>query len=80
MPVAQEGGLTDDHDEPHPETTETTHVRQEHQFCQVMNGRIDPSTTLREKNVPSIRSDRHCLRVSSELGLVVREMLENERR
>lgn len=45
-----------------------------------MNGRVNPSTTLREKNTPRVRSDRHSVSIGDELRLVVREVLEDEGR
>lgn len=60
--------------------TETTHVGKEHEFSQIVNGRVNPSTTLREKNTPRVRSDRHSVSIGDKLRLVVGEVFENEGR
>lgn len=44
-----------------------------------MHGRVDPTTALGEEDVPPVGRDGHGLRVGSELGLVVREVLQDER-
>ena len=58
--------------------TETTHVGKEHQFSQIVNGRVDPSTTLRQQNTPRVGSNSHGVSIGDELRFVIREMLENE--
>lgn len=45
-----------------------------------MNCRVDPSTTLREENLPLVRSDSLSESWSNEGGLVGREVLEEEGR
>ena len=71
------GGHKIDHNyETHRETTETAKLLEEYQFAQVMHGRVDPATTLREQDPPIIRSYRVRVRVTNKLSLEVREVLE----
>ena len=60
--------------------TETAHVGQEHEFSQIVDSRVDPTTTLRDEDAPAIRSNRHGEGVGRELGLVAWEVLEDQRR
>ena len=62
--------------ESHRETAETTKPVQENKLAQVMHRRVDPTATLGQQNLPLIRSRRERLRISHELRLVVREMLQ----
>ena len=63
-------------DKPHRETTETTQLIQKHQLSQVVNRRVDPTTTLRQENLPIIWGDRVCVGIANELRLVHREVFE----
>lgn len=59
--------------------TETAHVGKEHQLGKIVHGRVDPATTLREQDTPRVGCDRHGVSIGDEFGLVVREVLEDER-
>lgn len=71
--------LTDEDDETHREATETTKTVDEQEFDKVVDRRVDPSTTLRHENFPFVRCDSLGLGVSSELELVLREVLQSNR-
>ena len=45
-----------------------------------MDGRVDPTTTLREEDAPGVRRHRMTERMRVELGLEGREVLHNESR
>ena len=64
--------------ETHGETAETTKSVEENQLAKVVDRRVNPTTTLRKKNPPLIRSDGERLRIPYELSLVVREVLEEK--
>jgi len=38
----------DEYHESHAEDAETAHIFQEHKFCEIVDGRVDPATTLGE--------------------------------
>lgn len=70
-----------DHDEEaHRKAAEATHVGEEHELGEVVHGRVDPATTLRQENAPRVGSYRHSLSFGEELGLKVGEVLEDEGR
>lgn len=60
--------------------TESAHVRKEHELGKVVDSRVDPATALRQKDVEPIGRDGHGQCIGRELGLVVREVLEDEGR
>ena len=66
--------------EPHGEATEPEQLWEQDKLAQVVNGRVDPTTTLREQNSPRLRSDRVCDGICVELGAEGREMLEHQSR
>ena len=66
--------------EPHGETTDATKFRQDSKLAQVMDGRVDPTTTLREQHTPRDRRHGPSDGIGLELGLERREMLHEERR
>ena len=70
-----------DHDyKSHGETTETAELVQKHEFTKVVYGRVDPTPTLRQQDLPVVGRDRVRVSVPHELSLVVREVLQQERR
>ena len=69
----------DHDDETHGEAAETTQLIQEEQLSQVVHRRVNPTPTLREQNLPVVRSNRVGVGVPNELCLVVREVLEQQR-
>jgi hypothetical protein len=64
----------DENDESHTETTETAHLLNPYQFCQVVYGRIDPSSSLRKQNAPGFGGSGTCIRIGDELIRHVWEM------
>lgn len=66
--------------EPHRETTDATKFRQDGKFAKIVDGRVDPTTTLREQHSPRdwCHGPRDCIRL--EFGLKRREVLHKERR
>lgn len=64
--------------ESHGETAESKQLRKEDQFAKVMDGRVDPATTLREQHPPRLGSDRVGYCIWSELRTEGREVLEKE--
>jgi hypothetical protein len=68
------------HKEPHRETTNATKFRQDSKLAQVMDGRVDPTTTLREQHTPRGRRHGPSDRIGLELGLERRKVLHEERR
>lgn len=68
------------HDEPHGEEAETAHLRQKSQLGQVVDGRIDPSTTLGKKDFPSVRSNSIAQGVRGKLHLEGREVFHHQGR
>ena len=74
-----DGGQKIDHnDEAHREAAETTEPVEEHQLAEIVNCRVDPATTLREKHLPVVGRDRIGMRISDELRLEVRKVLEEK--
>lgn len=67
-------------DKSHREATETTELIQEHQFSQVVDRRVDPTTSLRKQNLPVIRCDSKRVSISDELRLVQWEVFQKKRR
>jgi hypothetical protein len=76
----QSGEEVDEDYEAHGKAAETAQSIEEDEFSQVVDGGVDPSTTLREQDSPLIGSDGVCLSVPDELGLVVREVFEQQGR
>lgn len=68
----------DEDEETHREAAEAAHVLQRQQFAEIVDGGVDPSTTLRQQDSPCLRRGGHGGSVGNELGLVVREVLEQE--
>lgn len=68
---------TNEDDEAHREAAETAHAIDLQQFDEVVDRRVDPAATLRHQDLPLVRSDRLGLGVTRELGLVLREVLED---
>jgi hypothetical protein len=56
-----------EHNESHTETAETTELLKLHELDQVMDGRVNPSSTLRQKNTPRFGSSRLTLGIGNEL-------------
>ena len=73
------GQEVDEDDEPHREAAESAELVDEDELGQVVDGRVDPSSSLREQHAPLVRSDRLCERGSDERRLVLGEVLEEER-
>lgn len=74
-----EGRQKIDHDdEAHGETTETAELVQEDEFTEIVHGRVNPTPTLRQQNLPIIW--RHCVSMSipDELRLEVGEVLQEK--
>ena len=69
-----------EYDETHRETAESAETVQEDQFSQVVNGRVDPSSTLRQQDRPLVWCYGEGMSVTDELGLVHREVLQEESR
>ena len=67
-------------DETHRETTDTTQLREENQFTQVMDSGINPTTTLRQQNGPRLWCHSVCNSVWGELQLERREMFDKQSR
>lgn len=59
-----------ENDEAHTEAEDTAQVRDDNQFEQVVYGRVDPSSTLREKDSKGIGNDglANCLRTEHHLA------------
>ena len=74
----QGGQEVDEDDEAHGKAAETAQSIEEDEFGQVVDGGIDPSTTLRQQDSPLIGGDSVRLSVPDELGLVVREVLKQQ--
>lgn len=71
--------INHDH-ESHRETAETTELVQEDEFSQIVDGGVNPTTTLRQQNLPIIWSDGVCMGVPNELRLEVGEVFQQKRR
>jgi hypothetical protein len=71
-------GRTDENDEAHREAEETTETVDEEELEEVVNGRIDPATTLRHENLEIVGGDGLSLGEAGELELVLWEVLEND--
>ena len=69
-----------EHDKLHGETECTAEIPDEHELSQVVNSRVDPSSSLREQNAEGIRYDRLAYGLRAEHHLSLRECLEHERR
>lgn len=76
----QGGQEVDEDDEAHGKATETTQSIEEDELSQVVDGGVDPSTTLRQQDTPFIGGDGVRMSVPDELGLVVREVLKQQGR
>jgi hypothetical protein len=74
----QGGQEVDEDDEAHGKAAETAQSIEEDELSQVVDGRVDPSTTLRQQDRPFIGSDGVRMSVPDELGLVVREVLKQQ--
>lgn len=68
----------DEHDESHREEAETTHFFQEHQFSQVVDCRVNPTTSLGEQDTPGFRSSSESVGIRDELVAHVREVLGHQ--
>jgi hypothetical protein len=67
-----------ENNESHGETTEAAQFWEGHQFAEVVDGGIDPATTLREKNGPPLWCNCVRDRVRSKLELVCWEVLHEQ--
>jgi hypothetical protein len=67
-------------DEAHRETEDTAKIRNDNQLEQVVNGRVDPSTTLRKEDRERVGNDRLTHRLRAEHHLPPRERPQHERR
>ena len=65
--------------EPHRETTEAAQLLQENKFAKIVHSRVDPATTLRQKDLPVIGSNSEGMCVADELRLESREVFKQER-
>jgi hypothetical protein len=74
----QGGQEVDEDDEAHGKAAETAQFIKEDELGQVVDGGVDPSTTLRQQDIPLIRGDGVRVGVSDELGLVVPEVLKQQ--
>jgi hypothetical protein len=68
----------DEDDESHRETAETAKVLKEDKFGQVVDSRVNPSTSLGEQNAPGVRSSRKSVRIRDELVRHSREVLRHQ--
>ena len=66
-------------DESHREETKSTHLRQEQEFSQIVDCRVDPSSTLRQQNAPRARRDCVGDGIRRELHLECRKVLHHQR-
>jgi len=73
-------GRTDEDDEAHREAAEAAHAVDEEELEQVVDGRVDPATALRHEDLPVVGRDRLRLGEARELELVLRKVLEDDRR
>lgn len=69
----------DHNHETHGETTETTHI-QKYEFAQIVHGRVGPTPTLGEQDLPVIWCNSVRMSVPHELSLEVGEVLEQQGR
>lgn len=69
-----------EHHELHAEAERSTQVSDKNKLHQVVDGRIDPSTPLREEHGESIRDDRSAAGLRQEHHLSVREGSNENRR
>jgi hypothetical protein len=67
-----------EHNEPHTETAETTKLLELHELDQVVDGRVNPSSTLRQENTPRFGSSRLTLGIGNELVGHLREILGHQ--
>ena len=65
--------------ETHRETTESTKLIQEDELAKIVHRRVDPAPTLRQQDLPIIRSNSVSMRITDELRLEPREVLKQER-
>lgn len=65
-------------DKLHREAECTAQVTDQHELEQVVNGRIDPSSSLREQDSETFRHDRLAYGLRAEHHLSLRERLEHE--
>lgn len=68
-----------ENNEAHTEATEPAQFREENEFTQVVDRRVDPSTTLRQKNRPPLRGNSVRESIRRELQLIRWEVLHKER-
>lgn len=68
----------DEDDESHREAAKTAKTIKEYQFCEIVDSRVDPSTPLRQQDLPLIRSNGVGMSIPNELGLIVREVLQKK--
>lgn len=69
-----------EHEEPHRETAKPKQLWQKHQLAQIMHRRVNPPPSLREQHLPAFRCHRMRHRIWTKLGLVLWEMLHQQRR
>ena len=67
-------------DETHRETAETTELLQEDEFTEIVHRRVDPTPTLGQQDLPVVGSNGVRMGITDELGLEVREVLQQQRR
>lgn len=62
----------------HGEKTEPAKLGKENQFAQVVNSRVNPTTSLGEQDARRLRGHRMCDSVRCELGLERGEIFEEQ--
>ncbi|RUS26043.1 hypothetical protein BC938DRAFT_471298 [Jimgerdemannia flammicorona] len=70
----------DQDDKAHRKAAETAQLGEHDDLHQVVDGGVNPATTLREKDAPAIGRGGHTLSVRSEGHLVLREMFHHQGR
>ena len=65
--------------ETHRETAETAKQLQEDEFSNIVNCRVDLPATLKQQNLPVIRSHGVLMTIPDELCFEEREVLEEQR-
>ena len=69
----------DENDELHAEAESTAEISYEYQFHEVVHSRVNPTTTLREKDLESIRHSSLANGLGNEDLLALGESLQHKR-